>query len=139
MVHYGKGVATMARNGYGHTPTALGGIMDEHKHEALVSGLYRQMKEVFEKSEQAMYLYLDDVHKICNKRFADLLGYDSPKGGAAGDEPFPMVFVASKSRRTLVSAYQDAIERFIGSTIHGTWQGETGQTGGKPVILFPLG
>jgi len=112
--------------------------MDEHKHETLVSGLYRQMKEVFEKSEQAMYLYLDDVHKICNKRFADLLGYDSPKAWAAGDEPFPMVFVASKSRRTLVSAYQDAIERFIGSTIDVTWQAKSGQTVDTHVILVPV-
>ena len=112
--------------------------MDEHKHEALVSGLYRQMKEVFEKSEQAMYLYLDDVHKVCNKRFADLLGYDSPKAWATADEPFPLVFVASKSRRTLVEAYQNAIERFVGSTIDVAWQTKSGQTVDSQVILVPV-
>ena len=112
--------------------------MDGHSHEALVSGLYKQMKPVIENSEQAMYLYLDDVHKVCNKRFADLLGYDSPRAWAAMDEPFPMVFVASKSRRALVSAYQDAIERFVGATIDVTWQTKSGGTVDTRVILVPV-
>lgn len=112
--------------------------MDGHSHEALVGGLYKQMKPVFENSEQAMYLYLDDVHKVCNKRFADLLGYDSPKAWAAVEEPFPMAFVASKSRRTLVSAYQDAIERFVGSTIDVTWQTKSGDAVETRVILVPV-
>lgn len=112
--------------------------MVEHKHEAMVSGLYKQMKAVFENSEQAMYLYLDDVHKVCNKRFSDLLGYDSPKAWAAVDEPFPTAFVAAKSRRTLVSAYQDAIERFIGATIDVAWQTKSGRTVDSQVILVPV-
>ena len=112
--------------------------MDEHKHEALVSGLHKQMKEIFENSEQAMYLYLDDIHKVCNKRLADLLGYDSPKAWATVDEPFPMAFVAAKSRRTLVSAYQDAIERFIGATIDVAWQTKSGRTVDSQVILVPV-
>ena len=50
--------------------------MDEHQHhEQLVKGIAEQMKPVLEKSEQAIYLYLDDNHKVCNKKFADLLGY----------------------------------------------------------------
>jgi hypothetical protein len=112
--------------------------MDEHKHEMLVNGLYKQMKEIFENSEQAMYLYLDDVHKACNKRFADLLGFESAKAWASVDEPFPMVFVASKSRRALVSAYQDAMEKFVGSTIDVTWQTKSGGTVESRVILVPV-
>jgi hypothetical protein len=112
--------------------------MHEHSHEALVSGLYKQMKEIFEHSEQAMYLYLDDVHKTCNKRFADLLGFESPKAWASVDNPFPIEFVASKSRRALVSAYQEAMERFIGSTIDVTWQTKSGGTVDTRVILVPV-
>lgn len=112
--------------------------MHEHSHEALVSGLYKQMKEIFEHSEQAMYLYLDDVHKACNKRFADLLGFESPKVWASVDNPFPIEFVASKSRQTLVSAYQDAMERFVGSTINVTWQTKSGRTVDTQVILVPI-
>jgi hypothetical protein len=112
--------------------------MDGHSHEGLVSGLYKQMKPVFDNSEQAMYLYLDDVHKVCNKRFADLLGYDSPKAWAAVDEPFPMAFVTSRSRRTLVSAYQDAIERFVASVLNVTWQTKSGGSVDTQVILVPV-
>lgn len=112
--------------------------MHEHSHEALVSGLYRQMKDIFENSEQAMYLYLDDVHKVCNKRFADLLGYESPKAWAAVNEPFPMVFVAAKSRRPLVAAYQEAMERFVGAALDVTWQAKSGRTVETRVILVPV-
>lgn len=112
--------------------------MGKHAHEALVAGMYGQMKAVFERSEQAMYLYLDDVHKVCNRRFADLLEYDSPKAWAAVDEPFPMIFVAERSRRTLVAAYHAAMERLVGSTIDVTWQTASGRTVDTRVILVPV-
>lgn len=112
--------------------------MEAHSHGPLVTGLYRQMKDIFEQSEQAMYLYLDDVHKVCNKRFAELLGYDSPKTWAAVDEPFPMVFVAAKSRQALVSAYQDAVGRFVGTSLEVAWQRKTGATIDTQVILVPV-
>lgn len=112
--------------------------MTTHSHEGLVAGLYRQMKDVFDGSEQAMYLYLDDVHKVCNERFADLLEYESPAAWAAVDEPFPMVFVAPKSRRTLVSAYQAAVEQFVGASIDVTWQTRSGGTVDTNMILVPV-
>lgn len=55
-----------------------------------------------------------------------------------GDEPFPMAFVTPRSRRTLISAYQDAIERFVGSAIDVTWQTKTGGTVDTRVILVPV-
>jgi len=50
---------------------------DEH-HEKVVMGLAEQMKKVLEGSEQAVYIYLDDNHKICTSTFAQLLGYGTP-------------------------------------------------------------
>ena len=58
----------------------------------------------FEESEQSVYAYLEDVSKVCNERFASLLGYDSPKGWAAIKENFPEAFVSPKYRKALVSA-----------------------------------
>lgn len=113
-------------------------MRDTHPHEASVQGLYRQLQDVFENSAQAMYLYLDDVHKVCNQRFADLLGYASPKEWAAVEEPFPMVFAASRSRRALVTAYRNAIERFVGTTLDVTWQTRTGSAVDTTVILVPI-
>ena len=110
----------------------------QHSHEALIDGLYGQMQEIFENSEQAMYLYLDDVHKVCNKRFADLLGFKSPNEWAGMAGPFPMVFVAPKSREALVTAYQKAMERYVGSTINVAWQRKSGEMVDTKVILIPV-
>ena len=46
----------------------------EAHHEELVKGLYDQMKVIFEKSAQPMYLYFDDNHKACNGTFATFFG-----------------------------------------------------------------
>jgi hypothetical protein len=52
----------------------LGEIMtsEQKHHEELVTGFYNQLKEIFDSSEQAIYLYLDDTHKVCNKKFAQM-------------------------------------------------------------------
>ena len=42
-----------------------GAAMEEQKHhEELVKGISEQMKPVLAKSEQAIYIYLDDNHKV---------------------------------------------------------------------------
>ena len=52
---------------------------EQKHHEELVNGVYSQLKQILDSSEQAIYLYLDDTHKVCNKKFATLLGYASPE------------------------------------------------------------
>jgi hypothetical protein len=81
----------------------------EAHHEELIGGFYDQLRPVFESSEQAMYLYLDDTHKICNKKFASLLGYGTEHEWARVTEFTD--FVADTSSEILVTAYQRAIER----------------------------
>ena len=49
---------------------------DAH-HQHLVKELAEQLEPVLSNSPQAIYLYLDDEHKTCNQKFADLLGYNS--------------------------------------------------------------
>ncbi len=113
-------------------------MRERHAHEQLVVGLSQQLKQILETSDQAIYLYLDDVHKACNKRCAELLGYDSPEAWAAVDEPFPMAFVAAKSRQPLITAYQNAMERSVGSALDVTWQRKAGGTVATKVILVPI-
>jgi PAS domain-containing protein len=48
-----------------------------HPHEELIKGVYEQLREIFDESKQAIYVYRDDTHKACNQRFASLLGYNS--------------------------------------------------------------
>jgi PAS domain-containing protein len=110
---------------------------DIHSHHGdLLGGLYDQMRTVFESSEQPMYLYLDDTHKTCNKKFASLLGYGTPQEWARVEEFSDLV--AEKSMKDLVTAYQDAMTRMIGSTIEVTWRTKSGGTVDTAVILVPV-
>ena len=113
--------------------------MSTHEHhEELVRGLSDQLQEIFETSEQAIYLYLDDIHKACNRKFADLLGYASPAEWAAVTESFPQAFVADTSQPELIEAFQKAIQLKAGSTLSVTWQKKDGQTVDTTVMLVPI-
>jgi len=84
-------------------------------HEELVRGIAKQLKPILDKSDQAVYIYLDDTHKVCNKRFADLLGYKSAKEWA--DIEAPLADVVEKDQDAVVSAYENAMGKLVGSTL----------------------
>jgi PAS domain-containing protein len=109
-----------------------------HPHEELMKGVYEQLKEVFEESKQAIYLYHDDTHKICNHRFASLLGYKSVEEWSAVNEPFTEAFVKDESQDILVSAYRNAMEDKIGSDIEVSWKKKTGESVKTKVIMVPI-
>ena len=89
--------------------------MDEQHHEELVKGIAEQMKPVLEKSEQAIYIYLDDNHKVCNTKLADLLGFKSPKEWA--DAEAPLSDVVEQDRQSVINAYVNASEKMLASAI----------------------
>jgi hypothetical protein len=89
-------------------------MKNEH-HEELVAGVAKQMKPVLENSGQAIYIYLDDEHKVCNKRFADLLGYKSPKEWA--DAEAPLSDVVEEDQTSVIEAYMGASEKLMAGSI----------------------
>lgn len=97
-----------------------------------------QLADLFDNSDQSVYIYLDDVNKACNKRFASLLGYASPSEWAKVKENFPEAFVSPKDRRTLVSAYQNAINNLVGSTNLIRWRRKGGKEVSTTTILVPI-
>ncbi|MEX0649792.1 MAG: hypothetical protein WD200_02240 [Candidatus Andersenbacteria bacterium] len=109
----------------------------EHHHE-LLRDLSDQFKEILEGSAQAIYVYLDDTHKVCNQKFADLLGYTSPDEWAKVTEPFPQAFVDEVSQPTLVEAFQETIQQKVGSTIPVTWVRKDAGTVDTTVIMVPV-
>lgn len=113
---------------------------DHHNHAELLDGFLREQKDVFDSSTQGMYAFLDDVSRVCNEKFATLLGYESPEEWAKVDVKgsFPNVFVDEKSQETLVTAYQNAMEKMMGSTVKVTWKKKTGGTVDTTVILVPV-
>lgn len=113
--------------------------MNNHEHhEEIIRGLSDQLQDILQSSDQAIYLYLDDIHKACNQNFADLLGYSSPAEWVAITKPFPQAFVAEASQTALVDAYGAAIQQKIGSTLPVTWKKKDGGAVETTVMLVPL-
>jgi PAS domain S-box-containing protein len=47
-------------------------------HDVATKELAEHLQPLFDASPDGVYVWLDEEHWICNRRFADLLGYDSP-------------------------------------------------------------
>jgi len=107
-------------------------------HAKIIKAAAGQFKEILDGSEQSVYLYLDDVNKVCNLKFAKLLGYRTAKEWSDVDKNFPDAFVSKKSRQTLVSAYQNAITRLVGSRVLMTWKRKDGKEVDTAVIIVPV-
>ncbi len=86
----------------------------EH-HAELIKGITEQMKILLKESEEAIYIYFDDAHKVCNKKFADLLGYKSPKAWA--DTEAPLLDVLERDQQKVIDAYTNASEKGIAGAI----------------------
>ena len=109
-----------------------------NKHdEQLVKGLYDQMKPVLDKSEQPIYIYLDDNHKACNQKFANLLGYKSPEVWAQV-KGFLEPFVDEKSQKTLQTAFWEANNKMRATTIKLVFKKKTGEKVNATMIMVPV-
>jgi len=106
-------------------------------HQELIAGISKQMKIILNSSQQAVYIYLDDIHKVCNGKFATLLGYRSPEEWAKVEDAFE-VFVDQGSQETLATAYHQAMEKLIPSTIKVSWKKKSGGTVDTTVVLVPI-
>jgi len=109
----------------------------EH-HEDLLDGFLEQLKDLFEYSEQPIYLYLDDNHWTGNRRFSDLLGYKSTDEVIGIKKPFLDAFVDDASQESLATAYQEAMERKVGSYIEVKLKKRDGGIVNTGVILVPI-
>ncbi|MEK6818624.1 MAG: hypothetical protein AABY10_01685 [Nanoarchaeota archaeon] len=107
-------------------------------HENIIKEMHEQLKDIFDSSEQGMYLYLDDEHKVCNENFASMLDYDSVDEWVAVKENFPEAFVAEESQETLVNTFREAMENGIGSQIMVKWKTKSGEHIKSTVILVPI-
>ena len=106
-------------------------------HEEILEWVEKEYQEILVDSKQAIYVYVCDRHKLCNKNFSSLLGYSSPKEWAAKDEA--LSDVKDEDQKILVSAYRNAMEKKIGSTIHVSWKNKkNGNLVKTNVILVPL-
>ena len=112
--------------------------MVEQHHEELIEGITKQFKPILEKSEQAIYIYLDDTHKVCNKKFADLLGYKSPKEWANTEAP--LSDVVEEDQQSVINAYMNASEKMVASAIEVRAKNiKTNEIVKTRMIIAPIG
>lgn len=108
---------------------------DAH-HEHLIKEVEAQFKPILSRSPQAIYIYLDDTHKTCNKKFADMLGYKSPKEWIANQ--YPVSDVHKKDQKKVISAYMEASRKFKAATLSATLVKRNGKKLNAEVIMVPL-
>jgi PAS domain-containing protein len=111
---------------------------EQYHHQELIVGISTQMKGILDSSQQAVYINLDDIHKVCNGKFASLLGYRSPEEWAKVENSFPEAFVDRSSQEILVSAYRLAMEKLIPANIKVTWKKKSGGTVVTSVVMVPI-
>lgn len=107
-----------------------------HDHAAIIRGITEQLSAVLDGSPQGIYIYLDDNHKVCNERLAQLLGYDS---AADWSRPRPFTdYVDEASQRTLVTTYEHAMEHRAAGVIEVVWKRRDGGRQPSSVLLVPI-
>ena len=110
---------------------------EQTHHEELVNGFYNQLKQIFDESPQAIYLYLDDNHKVCNEKFASLLGYNSPEEWAKIKNPLEEN-VDKRSQDTVVSNYFNATEKMTASQMDVKLKTTSGSVFEASAIVVPV-
>jgi PAS domain-containing protein len=112
-------------------------VEQQQQHAAIIEGVTAQFREILDGSPQGMYIYLDDQHKVCNERFASMLGYPS---AAAWDQhgAFTEQYIDPQSQQTLVHTYRHAMEQQAAATIDVTWKTREGAAVPSSVILVPV-
>ena len=112
-------------------------MAEDRHHEELTAGIAAQNKILLTQSEQAVYIYLDDTHKVCNKKFADLLGYKTPKAWA--DKEAPLSDVIEADQQKVVDAYMAASEKGIAGSVDVRMKNiKTGKAIKTRMIIAPV-
>jgi len=113
-------------------------MVSEVHHVELIKGISEQMKPILAKSPQAIYIYLDDNHKVCNKRFAELLGYKSPKEWSEVEAP--LADVVEEDQQGVIDAYMNASKRMVASSVEVRLKNiQTGTIVKTRMIVAPFG
>jgi PAS domain S-box-containing protein len=105
-------------------------------HEHLVKELSDQLEPIFSQSPQAIYLYLDDEHKSCNKKFSGMLGYKSPQEWV--DNDYPIGDVIDKDQEKVIEAYMNASRQLQASTLPVTWVSKSGKKIKTTITMAPI-
>jgi hypothetical protein len=112
--------------------------MSNQHHEELIKGITEEMKPILSKSDQAVFLYLDDEHKVCNKKYADLVGYKSAREWADAEAPLSDVVEADQAG--VIDAYMNASQKMVAGTLDVKLKNvKTGKVVKTRLVVAPVG
>ena len=112
-------------------------MTSENHHETLMKGIAKEQKPILDGSGQAVYIYLDDVHKICNKKLAAMLGYKSVKEWV--DNETPLDDVIEKDQPKIIDVFTRALENLEAGSLMVTMKKvRTGELIKARVFVAPL-
>lgn len=81
----------------------------EHEHVKILKEIAEQFQPLFQKSPDGIYIYIDEVHKICSERFAKMFGLTVAEWEAM--EGFVNKHIAEADQALVVSSYQEHIHQ----------------------------
>ena len=81
----------------------------EHEHVKILKELSEQFQPLFQKSPDGIYLYIDEVHKICSERFAKMFGLTVAEWEAM--EGFVNKHVAEEDQELDINSYQEHVHQ----------------------------
>jgi PAS domain S-box-containing protein len=87
--------------------SVVGRKRQTREHEHILGELLEQFMPVFSHSPDGVYLYLDDNHKVCNKRMADMFGMTIEEWRKVPN--FLEGFVAPQDRDLVASNYREHV------------------------------
>jgi len=86
-------------------------MAEEHEHVKILKELGEQFRPMFEKSPEGIYLYIDEVHKICSERFAKMFGLTVTEWEEM--EGFVNKHVAEEDVEMVVQTYHEHIHQSL--------------------------
>lgn len=110
---------------------------DKDRHKILIEEMANLFQPVFDLSSDAMYVYLDDVHKLCNSNLAELWGYSQEEWN--NTSPFLDNLIAEGSRFTLMKSYEQLRISYIPAKIKFTGVRKDGSKFDAEIAVIPMG
>lgn len=105
-------------------------------HEHLMKEVSEVFEPILSDSPQAIYIYLDDTHKICNKNFADLLGYETIAEWVENENP--VGDVTESDQNSVIEAYSKASEELLASSLSVNFNTQGGSEVEVDLIMTPF-
>jgi PAS domain S-box-containing protein len=110
----------------------------EEVDQLVISDLYKQLRNVLGAAEQPILIYLDDKHKVCNRQFAEMLGYTDPHE-LSGTSGFLELLVDDEaSRNAFMEAYWLAINNMNAVGLEVTWRRKDESKLMTSTVLVPM-